>query len=80
MADFQHALAEYPGWLLVGGAVVLLALVFTLLGRILRIIGFVTFVILLVAGGWYLWLRMTAEPEPVPPELPPPAPYQTPAP
>ncbi len=67
LVSLQERLAGYPTWLVIGGAVIVLAVIFMLLGRVLRILGVAMFFALVVAGIWFAWQRLTDDPEQVEP-------------
>ncbi|BET65475.1 hypothetical protein ASA1KI_03930 [Opitutales bacterium ASA1] len=71
LVHLQDRIAGYPSWLVIGGGVIVVALVFMLLGKVLRMLGVLMFVALAFGGAWYGWQRLThdpaAEPRPAAP-------------
>ncbi|MGH8019786.1 MAG: hypothetical protein ACREIA_16190 [Opitutaceae bacterium] len=63
LVSLQEKLAGYPTWLVIGGAVIVVAVIFMLLGRVLRILGVVMFFVLAIAGVWFAWQRLTDDPD-----------------
>ena len=62
LVTLQDKVAGYPTWLVIGGAVIVLAVIFMLLGRVLRFLGIAMFFVLAIAGGWYVWQQWTDDP------------------